>query len=85
MKDRDTIISETIEELSKLMKDDFHGFRSEIWNTISFALDEQDKKIETLKKIIKELYNTLQPFYSKSLEGKDYLDKMKKAVEGENK
>lgn len=42
MTDRDIIINETIDKLSELTSEDFHGYRSEVWNVISMALDKQE-------------------------------------------
>lgn len=45
MNDRqhDGIISQAIKKLSELTGEDFHGYRSEVWNVISTVIDEVSK------------------------------------------
>jgi hypothetical protein len=39
MMDRDEVINNAIEKLSKLTGEDFHGFRSEIWIVLGEVYD----------------------------------------------
>jgi hypothetical protein len=43
MKQKDEIINEAINRLSELTGEDFHGYRSEIWNVLSGVMNEQDR------------------------------------------
>lgn len=43
MKGKEVIISEAIDKLSKLTGDDFHGYRSEIWDVLAGVMREQDR------------------------------------------
>ena len=43
MRTKDQIINEAIDRLSELTSDDFHGYRSEVWNVIVVAMKKQDR------------------------------------------
>jgi hypothetical protein len=40
MKTKDVIINIAIDKISKLTGEDFHGYRSEIWNAVATALED---------------------------------------------
>lgn len=43
MKSKDEIVNDAINELQKLTREDFHGYRSEIYRVIMTAMREQDR------------------------------------------
>ena len=52
-KARDELINNAINRLSELTGEDFHGYRSEVWNVLSSLLSEKEKEIQELKKLIR--------------------------------
>jgi hypothetical protein len=40
MKTRDDVIIEALDKLSEITKNDFHGYRSEIWGIVANAITE---------------------------------------------
>ncbi len=52
---RDDLINSAINKLSKLTGEDFHGYRSEVWNLLSSFLSSKDEEIEKLVRQIQQL------------------------------
>lgn len=59
MKKKNDIIIDTIDRISKLTGEDFHGYRSEIWNAISTAI-EYGSRAESIEQAADEFLKVVK-------------------------
>jgi len=61
---KDELINDAINKLSELTGEDFHGYRSEIWNVLSSLLSSKDKEGKKTDKEIMDQWDRWRKYIS---------------------